>query len=1262
MSNKQKSNQKLAIILATIFFSITLISGAIAVALGMTGQGMVDEKTSSSEESSLDEEPSEEDSSSALESIDENGQEETPPPNIQLPEELRAVFIVPGSDIMAGELTDAAVKAEVDKAIASAVTLTANAVVIETMYQDKAIYRTGDSLGVIGGFDVLEYAVQKANENGLLAYATYNVLSENRSGDLTAYSAVDNATIDSISAQTTEFAEKYKLAGIYLQNYEVAGGNGFAAYQQSGSGMGYQNYTRAMATSAFRAASDAIRESSPSTQVGLYTSAVWANKTANEAGSETAAPHQTLIDGNADTKAWVESDLVDFVAVKANGYISDKAIPFLTVTSWWGGLASANEIPMYPVHAATNVEAGGWDGDELAEQYLKVKDVSGYKGSVFDSLRILATDQKGSATKLIGAMKNEIDLDYLLTKLVLTQPAKTSSTTADQTYTLIGASDREQPLTMNGEDVKRDDNGYFNIDVELQEGDNVYVFKHKDQTLTYTINRKVDVLKDISPMGKTTVEGGMKVNVFANAYPDAKVTAKLGGQSVTLARVEAGEDVEDDEQNSSYVRYYGTFQTSKTDVDKNLGQIVVTATSNGVSKTIEGASVTITPKISIADGQLVQVKSLAAETFPDDTLNDLSNGNFFPICEGAMDYTASDELEYSDGSKTYYYYLLQSGRRVYSQDISVIKDDIDLNKNKVTGAAISSSGGTTKVVFKTQKQVSYTLKQDGSNIAIKFHYTTSVPDKGTVSSNPMFTSMSWAGTTATLKMKNASAFIGYTASYEGGDLVFKFKNSPGGLSGARIFIDPGHSSDSVGAVGNHGDMSEYAINLKISNYLKDILEDNGATVKMLNNGSFVELEDRMAQVEAFNPHVSVSVHTNSAGGNSSAGGSEAYYFYQYSAGLAKSVSANMSNALGITNRGAKSGRFYMTRTSVGASTLSETAFISNPDEYDMMIRSSYQKSVAAGIANGINSYLGNAKGGAGGEVDWDDDTDGDDEDYDDEESSDDNNDNNTLYDVAITNAPSTMKTGSSIILEAEADADDTSDVKYTWRVNDTNYATISSAGKLVARKKGEVKVTVTAKLGSETATDSVVIKISDTAVTPTGLKLDREFVEIGRGKSVTLKATLQPSGAAGTVKWTYEGDDGITVSSDGTVKVASNISDNVYGEVTASIEGGEYTASCAVDGLVDSSSGGSTGSSSPSKIELNESTLTLYEGEEGDFLEVTISPDSAEQEVKWKSSNPDCVDVDPDGYLYALKEGKATITVTTKNGKKSATCRVTVDP
>lgn len=77
-------------------------------------------------------------------------------------------------------------------------------------------------------------------------------------------------------------------------------------------------------------------------------------------------------------------------------------------------------------------------------------------------------------------------------------------------------------------------------------------------------------------------------------------------------------------------------------------------------------------------------------------------------------------------------------------------------------------------------------------------------------------------------------------------------------------------------------------------------------------------------------------------------------------------------------------------------------------------------------------------------------------------------------------------------------------------------------------------------------------------------------------------------------------------------------------------------------------------------ISLNKATLELAVGED-EYLETIFTPANASnQNVTWESSNTSVATVNSLGKVTAIAPGTATITVTTEDGAKTATCEVTV--
>lgn len=77
-------------------------------------------------------------------------------------------------------------------------------------------------------------------------------------------------------------------------------------------------------------------------------------------------------------------------------------------------------------------------------------------------------------------------------------------------------------------------------------------------------------------------------------------------------------------------------------------------------------------------------------------------------------------------------------------------------------------------------------------------------------------------------------------------------------------------------------------------------------------------------------------------------------------------------------------------------------------------------------------------------------------------------------------------------------------------------------------------------------------------------------------------------------------------------------------------------------------------------VSLNESNLSLYTGKTA-TLTATVQPSNAtNQNVTWSSDKPEVATVE-NGTVTAKAAGTATITVTTEDGNKTATCAVTVE-
>ncbi len=79
-----------------------------------------------------------------------------------------------------------------------------------------------------------------------------------------------------------------------------------------------------------------------------------------------------------------------------------------------------------------------------------------------------------------------------------------------------------------------------------------------------------------------------------------------------------------------------------------------------------------------------------------------------------------------------------------------------------------------------------------------------------------------------------------------------------------------------------------------------------------------------------------------------------------------------------------------------------------------------------------------------------------------------------------------------------------------------------------------------------------------------------------------------------------------------------------------------------------------------SGVSIDKPTLSMTEGETANLTAIVMPENATNKAVAWKSGNTGVADVDASGKVTAVKAGTSDITVTTADGGKTATCKVTV--
>ena len=267
----------------------------------------------------------------------------------------------------------------------------------------------------------------------------------------------------------------------------------------------------------------------------------------------------------------------------------------------------------------------------------------------------------------------------------------------------------------------------------------------------------------------------------------------------------------------------------------------------------------------------------------------------------------------------------------------------------------------------------------------------------------------------TVNFKNESNQLLIDMSAEGKEAKNKKENvsssaeiasTPSRLDRNKIIvIDAGHGGTDPGAIG-HKEYKEKNIVLQVAKELKSILKSRGYKVQMTRDSDvFVKLSKRTEFANQKHADLFVSIHANAVDkkGANRVNGIESYFLSTSRSDRAKKVasqenSADMSdmnfygkesflntinshniiasNKLAIdlqrgmlsslkkkysdvVDSGVKEGPFWVLVGAQMPSVLVEVGFISHPIEGARLIGSDYQKRLALGMADGIESYFVN---------------------------------------------------------------------------------------------------------------------------------------------------------------------------------------------------------------------------------------------------------------------------------------------------------------
>ena len=199
------------------------------------------------------------------------------------------------------------------------------------------------------------------------------------------------------------------------------------------------------------------------------------------------------------------------------------------------------------------------------------------------------------------------------------------------------------------------------------------------------------------------------------------------------------------------------------------------------------------------------------------------------------------------------------------------------------------------------------------------------------------------------------------------------------------------------------------------------------------------------------------------------------------------------------------------------------------------------------------------------------------------------------------------------------------------------------------KKDGYYSVTFTAT-GNEYAVweNGTVQDMEEYQKTPY-FKLDpSELNALEKGSSQVIKAITNVNNS--NIKWETSNSNIVTIQKKSNTEITVTGKNNGSAVITAKMD--KLETKCQVTVIT-----------SPKEIILSntEITIDLSSGNKTVQITPTITPDSANKNITWTSSNSSVATVNQNGLVTAKGSGTATITVKSSTGGKSATCTITVE-
>jgi len=264
-----------------------------------------------------------------------------------------------------------------------------------------SIYLTGQQ-GVApnAGFDPLAYWVEGAHQRGLELHAWINPYRITKTAaewdKLAADSPAkqhpewtvlykDNYYFNPALAEVrqlvidgaVELARKYAVDGVHMDDYFYPGTDFDDAKEYAAQGGGYADigdWRRHNVDLLVQGLDEALHKVRSNIQFGISPAGIWASNTLNPAGSATTSTYSSYYNMYADSRGWVQSGWVDYIAPQIYWEAGHTTADFTALLNWWSDVVSGTDVKLYIGLAdyktleAKAADSPWYDGAEISRQ------------------------------------------------------------------------------------------------------------------------------------------------------------------------------------------------------------------------------------------------------------------------------------------------------------------------------------------------------------------------------------------------------------------------------------------------------------------------------------------------------------------------------------------------------------------------------------------------------------------------------------------------------------------------------------------------------------------------------------------------------------------------------------------------------------------------------------------------------------------------------------------------------------------------------